>query len=144
MSNISRRGFLGAALAAAASVVLPVAAEAVTWFKVANTSYFGVGKPRIVGLRIVSATKSVLDKNGYPMSIYRTSTGVYSFYPQCTRDFRPLVVKGKNLYCPICHSNFNPRTGGPIAPAPATRALRKYNVRIRSGQVQVALTRSGN
>ncbi len=144
MNNISRRGFLGSVLAVAASVVVPKAAEAATWFKVASTSYFSIGKPRIVGLRIVSATKSVLDKNGYPMSIYRTSTGVYSYYPQCSRDFRPLVVKGKNLYCPICHSNFNPRTGGPISPAPATRALRKYTVRIHSGQVQVALTRSGN
>ena len=144
MSNISRRGFLGSALAVAASVILPAAAEAVTWFRVANTSYFALGKPRIVGLKIVSDTKAVLDKYGYPMAIYRTSAGVFSYYPQCTRDFRPLVVKRNKLYCPICNSNFNPRTGGPISPAIAKKALRKYNVRIRNGQVQVALTRSGN
>ena len=138
MSNMTRRGFLGGLAALAAATVLPAAASAAGWFKLTSVTLFKIGQPRIVRYTISKTGVVKVVKYGNPISILRTKTGIYSFYPSCSKCGRELAVKRLVLKCGICGSNFNPKTGGPIVPSAATRGLRKIPVRVRSGQVQFA------
>lgn len=138
MSNMTRRGFLGSMAALAAAVVLPAAAQAAVWYKIASTSYFKLNQPKVVRMKFMSSGKSQIVKYGNPYSVLRTSKGVYIYVPMCSNCGREMAVKRTVLHCSICSSNFNPKTGGPIVPSAATRALRKVPVRIRSGQIQIA------
>jgi nitrite reductase/ring-hydroxylating ferredoxin subunit len=138
MSNITRRGFLASAAALAAAIVVPVSAQAATWFKIASTTYFKLNQVKIVRMRFYqSSGKSQIVKYGTPYSVLRTTKGVYIFQPMCSKDGREMIVRGKVLHCNICGSNFNPKTGGPIVPSAATVGLRRVTTRVRSGAIQI-------
>jgi nitrite reductase/ring-hydroxylating ferredoxin subunit len=137
MSNMTRRGFLGSMAAVAASVVLPAAAQAATWYKIASTSYFKLNQPKIVYMKFYKSGRSEIVKYGNPYSVLRTAKGVYVFIPMCSNCGRLMAVKKTVLHCNICGSNFNPKTGGPITPSLAQRALRKVSTRVRSGAIQI-------
>lgn len=138
MSNVTRRGFLGGLAALAASAVLPAAASAAGWFKLTSVTTFKAGQPKILRYTISKSGVLKVVKYGNPISVLRTKTGFYSFYPACSKCGREMAVNGAVLKCGICGSRFNPKTGGPIVPSAATRGLRKIPVRVRSGQVQIA------
>lgn len=138
MSNMTRRGFLGTIAALAASTVLPATASASTWFKLTSSTTFKLNQPRIIRYTISKSGVVKVVKYGNPISVLRAKSGIYAFYPACSKCGRELKVTRSVLKCGICGSNFNPRTGGPIVPSAATRGLRKIPIRVRSGQVQFA------
>lgn len=139
MSNITRRGFLASAAALAAAIIVPVSAQAATWYKIASKTYFKLNQVKVVRMRFYqSSGKSAIVKYGTPFSVLRTTKGVYVFYPACSKDGREMAVRGKVLHCNICGSNFNPKTGGPIVPSAAKVGLRRINSRVYKNNIQIA------
>lgn len=78
---------------------------------------------------------------GQPIAVYDTPTGLYASLALCTHggaDLRDGYFDGHVIECPLHQGAFDVRDGKPIA-APATRAMRTLEVRVRDGMIQVLL-----
>ena len=141
MTELTRRGFLAAATAAAISIVIPDAADAANpWLRVAKVSKFKLGQPRVV---LLSKTSGAA---GTPVTVFVTRISgklrVFSFYSQCTHQYRPLKGEGKVLVCPTHGSKFDPKSGKPIfGPAKFSDSpnLKKFNTRINKGFIEIQI-----
>ena len=75
------------------------------------------------------------------IAVYDTPTGLHASLALCTHGGADLCdgyFDDHVIECPLHQGAFDVRDGKPIA-APATRALRVLDVRVRDGQVQVRL-----
>ncbi len=75
------------------------------------------------------------------IAIYDTPTGIYASLALCTHGGADLCdgyFDDHVIECPLHQGAFDVRDGQPIA-APATRAMRTLQVRVRGGQVQVRI-----
>lgn len=79
--------------------------------------------------------------NGRPIALYDTPTGLYASLALCTHggaDLSDGYFDGHVIECPLHQGAFDVRDGKPIA-APATRAMRTLEVRVKDGMIQVFL-----
>ncbi|MFT5896768.1 MAG: nitrite reductase/ring-hydroxylating ferredoxin subunit [bacterium] len=76
------------------------------------------------------------------LAVYDTKDGVFVSDARCTHAGANLCdgyFDGKNIECPLHQGLFDARTGMAKA-APATRALKMYESRVRDGHVQIKLS----
>jgi 3-phenylpropionate/trans-cinnamate dioxygenase ferredoxin subunit/naphthalene 1,2-dioxygenase system ferredoxin subunit len=75
------------------------------------------------------------------IAVYDTPTGIYASLALCTHGGADLCdgyFDDHVIECPLHQGAFDVRDGKPIA-APATRAMRMLEVRVRDGQVQMRI-----
>ena len=75
------------------------------------------------------------------IAVYDTPTGIYGSLALCTHGGADLCdgyFDDHVIECPLHQGAFDVRDGKPIA-APATRAMRMLEVRVRDGQVQMRI-----
>ena len=73
------------------------------------------------------------------IAVYDTPTGIYASLALCTHGGADLCdgyFDDHVIECPLHQGAFDVRDGRPIA-APATRAMRTLEIRVRNGQVQI-------
>ena len=78
---------------------------------------------------------------GAAVLLCHTRDGVHAVENICTHAYARLDegrLRGHRLICPLHGASFDARTGAVLG-APATQALRTYPVRIRDGQIEVAV-----
>ena len=75
------------------------------------------------------------------IAVYDTPTGIYASLALCTHGGADLCdgyFDDHVIECPLHQGAFDVRNGKPIA-APATRAMKVLEVRVRDGKVQVRI-----
>ncbi|MDO3722552.1 non-heme iron oxygenase ferredoxin subunit [Marinobacter sp. chi1] len=75
------------------------------------------------------------------IAVYDTPTGIYASLALCSHagaDLCDGYFDNHVIECPLHQGAFDVRDGKPIA-APATRAIRGLEVRVRHGKVQVRI-----
>jgi 3-phenylpropionate/trans-cinnamate dioxygenase ferredoxin subunit/naphthalene 1,2-dioxygenase system ferredoxin subunit len=75
------------------------------------------------------------------IAVYDTPTGLYASLALCTHGGADLCdgyFDDHVIECPLHQGAFDVRDGRPIA-APATRAMRMLELRVREGQVQMRI-----
>ena len=78
---------------------------------------------------------------GSAVLLCHTRDGVHAVENICTHAYARLDegrLRGHRLICPLHGASFDARTGAVLG-APATQPLRTYPVRIRDGQIEVAV-----
>ena len=73
------------------------------------------------------------------LAIYDTPTGVYASLALCNHGGADLCdgyFDGHVIECPLHQGAFDVRDGKPVA-APATRAMRVFETRVKDGKVEV-------
>ena len=73
--------------------------------------------------------------------VHAKDGGVHALDDVCTHAFAQMHegrLRGHRLICPLHGASFDARTGAVLG-APATQPLRTYPVRIRDGQIEVAV-----
>ena len=128
MQEISRRTFMTASIAVAATFIGVDSATGASTYKLGKISKFKPGTLLIV----------TVPGNGQKISVLATKKGYFAFSTSCTHQGFQLRTEGNKLVCDNHGAQFNAKTGMPTS-GPATASLTKLRTSVKKGYIYIKL-----